>query len=400
MNTIKANTLKKNFRLLYAVEFLLTSEFTLPIFILFGRQQLGLSYLQAGSFFIVTYVTYTLSDFFGGTLADRFGRKTAFQVGVVLRLLGLLPFVLTQSYPLLLASAVVWGLGLALSSNSLDALIYEQALEEGEEKSYQHGTANVQIATFMGRIYASILGGFAYVIDPKLPFYLTFVAIIVALVMGSKTRFSIDLKERVTEAKQGITSVAIGTYKKHHQLLKFALVYAGSMFLADLLFSYYQPYYIKLGVSAGTLGLVYAGISLFSATGSYMMRKLPNRYSAHVINSFTISTILLTSLVLYSLRLPLVYFAPLIMGLGSGFGMPNLRQFVNKHAPNRVRASVLSIATTIVNIGIVAGMIAAYGLADNSSSRKIIGLVICGTVLLLAVNTFVKTREEQGHSNS
>jgi MFS family permease len=380
---------------MYAVEFLLTSEFTLPIFILFGKERLGLSYFQSGSFFIVTYLTYTILDFFGGTLADRFGRKKAFKLGVMLRFMGILPFVLTKSYPLLLVAAVIWGLGLALSSNSLDSLIYEQAHKEGEEKDYQHGTANVQISTFMGRIYASILGGFAYALHPTLPFFLTFAAILLAFLAGSRTRFDGVAQEAAAGSVKGISKEAINTYKKHHQLIRFALVFALTVFLADLLFSYYQPYYIKLGVAAGTLGLVYSGISVFSAVGSFLMRKLPNKFSAHTINSFMIGLIMATSLVLYSLRLPLVYFAPIIMGLGSGFGMPNLRLFVNGHSPNRVRASVLSVATTTMNFGAVSGMLVAYGLADHSSSRSILSLAIVGTVALLAANLLIKTQDEK-----
>ncbi len=370
------------------------SEFTLPIFILFGKNQLGLSYFQAGSFYIATYATYTVLDFFGGTLADRFGRKRAFIAGVGLRFIGYLPFVITKSYPLLLLSSIVVGLGLALSSNSLDALVFEQSKAQDKKEHYQHGVANVQIFSFMGRIYASIVGGLVYIVSPTLPFFLTYVAILLALLVGAQTKFEVEGVTAAETKDVGISRAAISVYKQHHQLIKFVLVVALGTFIADLIFSYYQPYYIKIGVSAGTLGFIYAGISVCSALGAYSMKKLPNKLSPHTINSLNIALVIITSLVLYSLKIPFVYVAPLIMGLGSGLVIPNLKVFINHHAPNRVRASVLSMATTTKSLGTVAAMLVAYSLADVSYPRRVIGIVIVVATILLAFNVFIKTKEE------
>jgi len=386
-----ANSLKRNFRLIYAINFLLKSEFTLPIFILFGKEHLGLSFFQAGSFFIVMYLTYTLTDFFGGTLADSYGRRRLFFWGVALHFLGFLPFVVTESYPLLLVASVVSGLGIAFSSSNFDALIYEQAQELGKQKEYQRGNANTQIFTFLGRIYASLLGGVAYVLLPTLPFLLTLAALVLAFFVGTKTKFSTSIEEEAAEHVETITKAAVRTYRKNYELIRFTVTFALTVLLADLLFSYYQPYYIKLNVSPTTLGLIYTGISALSAIGSFLMRKLPDRFSAHTINGFQILGVLLTSLVLYSLEVPLVYFAPLILGVVSGFGMPNLRLFVNKHTANRVRVSVLSIATTVMNVGIVTGMLLAYGLADNNSARAILGIVVAGSLVLLFVNSLLSS---------
>lgn len=77
-----------------------------------------------------------------------------------------------------------------------------------------------------------------------------------------------------------LVSTAFKVYKNNLALLKFVIVSGIFAFWADMLFAYYQPFFIEQGVTSTTLGFLFATISIGSAAGSFMMRKLPDKLSA------------------------------------------------------------------------------------------------------------------------
>ncbi len=276
----ETQNLKRNFKLLYCLNFFLNSAFTLPIYILFGREYLGLSYLQAGSFLLVSWFVSIVLDFFGGVFTDKIGRKKAFVYGMVIQIATFIPFLLTKSYPLLIISSVLNGIGVALSSNSIDALIYEQAIVVGKKNDYQHANAISQVFVFLGRIYATILGGLSYKIDPRLPYLLYIVALCLVLITGLVMKTDNIVKRSENGKYLNLVSTAFKVYKNNLALLKFVIVSGIFAFWADMLFAYYQPFFIEQGVTSTTLGFLFATISIGSAAGSFMMRKLPDKLSA------------------------------------------------------------------------------------------------------------------------
>jgi MFS family permease len=139
--------LQKNIRLLYAVEFFTNSYFTLPINIFFGKEYLGLSFLAAGSLVFADRLTSFIFDFLGGAVADHIGRKQANVIGISIQIACFIPFLITRSYPILLISVAISGIGAALSSNSIDSLIYEEAKSIHQEKSYQKSLATVLVSS-------------------------------------------------------------------------------------------------------------------------------------------------------------------------------------------------------------------------------------------------------------
>jgi len=387
--------LRRNIRLLYAENLLSNASFTLPIYILFGTSYLGLNIFRAGSFLLVALVVSILCDFWGGVAADRFGRKRIFAIGTALQVGFCLSFLLTRSYDLLLLASVVEGIGLALAQNSIDALLYEQAAEANQEKAFQHANANTQIFAFVGRIGASLGGGLAFKLDPHLPYLLTALALLGALTAGLLTRFPKHLDQHIPDGtpKWQAVKQSVGTYASNPALIKFVVVMGLASVGADLLFTYYQPFYIGKGVSAATLGVVFAVVSACSALGSWAMRRLPDHVSGPTITSIALAAIAAEAALLYVLPLPFALAAPAVLGVASGFTYPNLRLYVNKRVANRNRAAVLSVATTLVSLGSAAGLGIGFYLADRWPAARILLLVMVGTGLVLAANVSLKARD-------
>ena len=71
-----------------------------------------------------------------------------------------------------------------MSSNALHALIYEQVINKGKKSklSYAHVSATSQIWLFITVGLATVIGGFAYKIDPRLPYGLIMVTLFIAMI--------------------------------------------------------------------------------------------------------------------------------------------------------------------------------------------------------------------------
>jgi MFS family permease len=385
--------LLRNIKLLYALNFFANSSFILPIYILFGKDFLGLSYLQAGSFLLVSWFTSIAFDFLGGLVADKAGRKQAYLLGIAIQILTLVPFLITKSYGVLLISSVISGIGVALSSNSVDALVYEEVAAYGDKKIYQHASATAQIFVFTGRVFASVLGGFAYSIHPLLPYVLYGIALIAAFIACYFIRIGKAIEAPKSMNYLEMVKTSLSFYKGNLTLIKFVAI-GGLFFLwADLLFSHYQPIYIELGVSSFTLGILFSLLSVFSALGAYLMRKFPDTRSPHAIQSLSILGILATGVLFVILKLPLILAAPIPMALISGFINPNMRLYINNHAPDNVRASVLSLASTILNIGSGIGFLLSFYIADHFNKTTALIIVLIGAGLTLLVNNFLHVKE-------
>ena len=378
--------LQKNIRLMYLNEFFTNSYFTLLVNLLFGKEYLGLSYLAAGSLVFTNRLTSFLFDFPGGTVADRIGRKQANIIGITIQLVCFVPFLVTKSFPVLLFSMAISGIGAALSSNSIDALIYEEAKSIHAEKSYQRIVGNSVGFFYGGRFYASILGGITFAIDPRLPYGLTIAALLFALIACIR----INVERRIESAeivKYGtIVKQALRAYSSNKLLLKFIILGGLFSMWGNMLFVYYQPYFTDLHVTSSELGILYAVISLGSAGGSIIMKKLPDRLSAEKIQSIELAIVGITATLLLVLGLPVVLAVPLVLSVISGFQYPNMRIYVNKITADSFRVSVLSVASSVYDAGLVIGLAISYYMAGHFSKSRILTIIIIGSSITLIAN--------------
>jgi MFS family permease len=381
--------LRRNIHLLYAIDFFTNSYFTLPVNLLFGKEYLHLSYFASGSLVFMGYATSLVFDFLGGAVADWMGRKQANLLGILVQIGSFVPFLITKSYPLLLLSSAFYGIGLALSSNSMDSLIYEEARSSGKEQEYQTVAGTTTGFLYAGRFYASILGGLTFKINPRLPYLLTIIALVCALIAcaGIQIEKSID-KTKVTRYRK-IISDALNEYRCDPHLLRFVVFCGLFSFWGNMLFVYYQPYFTNLHVTPSALGVLFACISLGSASGSLIMRKLPNRLSARKIQSLQLVGLLTTAILLLVLHMPIVLTAPLVLSVFSGFLLPNMRVFVHKITVDKVRSSVLSVATSFISAGLVFGLATSYYMADHLTKNTILGVIMVGSVITLLANHFI-----------
>ena len=389
-------SLKRNTRFYYAVNFFQATIFSLPVFMLFGVEYLEVSYFQAGSLFLVAWIVSLCFDFLSGAIADKYGRKNIFIIGVCLQIFGTLSYVITKNYEVLICAAVITGIGMALASNTLGALLYEQAKEQKHLKYYQHISAMAGVYMYGGRIFASIIGGLVYLVHPVLPYGLTAAGLVFALIAGMYMRFSRRVEEHAEyETHVKIMKDAWKIFLSNAALTKFTIMLLVVGIWGDYMFNLYQPFYIEMhGTSSATLGYIFAGISVLSALGSLSMRYLPSKLSSHTINSLTLGGIALTAVLLLILPVPTVYLAPVGLAVVSGLSAPNLNIYINRHAPNKIRSSVLSIASTATGVGSAIGIVVVLQLVVRIPFWQITTVCLAGCTVAILANSIFKTHEK------
>jgi MFS family permease len=200
----------------------------------------------------------------------------------------------------------------------------------------------------------------------------------------------IKIDKKVSTAKivrySTIIKQSLRAYSSNKLLLKFIILGGLFSMWGNMLFVYYQPYFVRLHVSTSTLGILFAVISLGSALGSMIMKRLPNKMSAAKIQSVELLVVIVTALLLMGLHLPLLLGAPLVLSVISGFQYPNMRIFVNNITADNVRTSVLSVASSVYTAGLVIGLFISYYMADHLTKNQTLTVIIIGTTITLIAN--------------
>lgn len=119
----------KNIKIYYLSGFLGALVFSTPIWNFFFTQHLHFS--TGWAIFIATLVGLTsfLFEIPTGSWADRFGRKRLYIVGLITEIVGTSFYLWADDTYLFVISAIITGLGYALMSGNIEALVHDQ-LEE------------------------------------------------------------------------------------------------------------------------------------------------------------------------------------------------------------------------------------------------------------------------------
>lgn len=385
MNT---NT-KRNIAIYHLTQLFGNLDFTLPIYVLFGKNYVGLSYSQISLLVVVLFAGSVGFDFLLGIFADSFSRKRSYIWGIFLSLLGLLPFILTKDYSLFIFGVFLSGVGSALSSNVLDTYVYENLNDHRLTEHYAGITSKAQQMFYYGRTIAGVLGGFFFAVNPILPYVFYATALIFCILLAIFYLKEVSIKQEKKNIMQ-TTTAAFSFLKERKDILYFCLIGLLILAFSDLLFGYYQPYFNTLHISPLMIGILYSVISIVSSFGSGLMKKWLSTYSAKAINNFMIVATIITACFMIPQLFPLAFVGSLFVALTFGFVAPNLRHFLNIQSPSDIKTSIASFGTTMYAVGTMIGLFLSGILADHFSSTVILTIIIGGSFVCLLLNSLQK----------
>lgn len=130
----------------------------------------GLTLADISALFAIWSTVGILAEVPSGALADRFSRRAALVAAGLLQAAGFALWIVLPSFPGFAAGFVLWGLGGALSSGALEALVYDGLVAAGAEAHYARLNGRITAAGLLAQIPAALaasalfaLGGYALV---------------------------------------------------------------------------------------------------------------------------------------------------------------------------------------------------------------------------------------------
>lgn len=124
----------------------------------------GLSTSQISTLFVIWSVVAFAFEVPSGALADAWSRRGLYAIGEVLTAVGYALWLIWPAFPGFALGFVLWGLGGALSSGTLEALVYDELAAEGRSGDYAKITGRGGTVAILAMLAATLLATPAFAV--------------------------------------------------------------------------------------------------------------------------------------------------------------------------------------------------------------------------------------------
>lgn len=372
-------TIRRNIRIMYAISFLQGMVFYAPIATLY-RQQAGLGVFEITLIESISLAISIALEVPWGVLADRIGYKKSMIACCAMWFVSKLVFWQADGFGMFLLERVLLG-GVFAGLSGLDqSILYCSTEEKDAQRVFgiygNCGTVGVLLAA---AVYSLFVGE-----NYRLAGLLT------AVSYGAAAILSLGLKEvKPAAAGQRGTLESFGAAVK--DLLgsrKLMLLVIGCAFLAEanqtITVFLNQLQYVRCGMTAAAIGIVYIGITLLELSGG-LSDRLTKRFGAKNLGAWIFAGCTAGCLVLTVTRSAWLSVASigLIHGAASLL-WPLKSDLINKAIRSSDRVTALSI-TQLLADGIAIGTNLAFGRLSDASlpSAMLFGAILCASGLIM-----------------
>lgn len=325
-----------------------------------------------------------------GVFADIVGRKWAVFSAYLLFAVAMIGVANSTTYLGFLIWTMVNATVNALYSGSMEALVYDTLKERGEEDTYDHWVSRMETATWIGLFVSTIIGGYLYALDPRLPYYVQ------AVFMGVATVVSLFLREPRLDSYQyklmdGVKQNLVGFYellvntKRRYLTLVFVTIGVGYYIAADILgISQAREYGLKPEIVGWVFGAGYIISALASHHYPALRKLLGEMRLVWMAAGVMIASFLMAKYVGVWVGVGLI-----IMRIASSTTFRNSRSvIINREITSKNRATTLSTLNLLVMLpyALLANLIGSY--IDQTSPNQlawVLGMGILGMLGLVYV---------------
>jgi MFS family permease len=380
-----------NITRLILVKFLSSLYFYTPYMTLFflGR---GFNYVQINSMWGIVVFTMFLAEIPAGLLADRWGRRRAVQVALLLQFLGELLFLFITDYWMLVADAAIAGIGFAFASGALEALIYDALKVEKREGEMNKVMGQLNGASYLGFILSFGLSGL--IVPRAAQANITTAVLATVIAVGLAFILTLTLKpERQPEEDEETTNPlqmlksGVKLLRENKTLQRLVLLSILTVAFWDYLSQLYQPYFQDIKVPDGLIGPTLALASLFAFIASRNVHRWEAKLGPRW--SLLIATLGpgLIYILLFVNRLP--WLGILAVALFRGFNAmkhPLFADYNNRFIASHNRATVLSIISMLTG-----GYTAVMGLLIGAiADRWLLGAFLFSGIWVTVAALFIR----------
>ena len=347
------------------------------------------NYAGIGIIETIGIATTTIAEIPTGAIADLFGKRKTLILSFIFETAGGIVWCLSQNFSQLAISVFVLFIGGALYSGTLDALIFDSLKENNQENNYGKIIANISTISLITIALSSIIGGYLYILNSRLPFIAYALAVFGGLIVSffliepkiDTIKFS--FKNYLIQTKQGFIQI----FSKIDRRLIFKLLLIGStlVILDEMMEAFLL---VEFGFKPQVMGIIYSIIYIFSAFSSQLSPWLKQKFDLNFAILF-IGLIVAVSLIISpfiglifgGLMVLLRYnLAPIFNNLAS--------VLINQNTESQYRATTISTFNMLKNLPYVLSAFFIGRLMDIISARTFamyFGLLL---VLVLVIQRF------------
>jgi MFS family permease len=384
--------LTRNIRLAYLLVIAKNTWFWLGIWVFFYLR--FTNYAGIGLAETVLILTLTLAEIPTGAIADLFGKKNTLILAFLFETIGGLIMTFAANFPQLLFSIFVLCLGGALYSGTLEALVFDTLKQSEKTDHFSRIISRINGLGLITPAICSIVGGFFYVLDPRLPFLANSLGYFVGL-LGSlfltepkidSVKFSIS--GFLFQTRQGLSQLFQNSKLIHQTTLLLGIGFI-IVICSEMLNSFLG---VEFGFNPESIGILWALIFLISALTGQLTPWLNHHLKPHtsaiilgIIISFTLIISPVSGLFLGSLLLIIRNCSETIYNNLSSI-------IINHHTDSKYRATTISTFNMIKNIPYVLFAFYIGSLSDHLSAKTTafyLGILLLIFLIILSAKDFL-----------
>ncbi len=323
----------------------------MPIIWLFYEEN-GLTITDLFVIQAIYSVTIALIEIPSGYVADIFGRKNSMVIGTFFGFLGILIYSLSFDFDGFLLAALCLGIGQSFISGSDTALMYDSLVEINRSDDFIKLEGRTISMGNLAEAIAFVIGGFLAEISLRTPFYYQ-----VGIALAGFTIALFLIEPKVHRLQDGKSKPWKNIKKIIHyamienNILRAYIFYSAIFGAATLTMAWFvQPYFKTLGLEVIYFGLIGAGLNLAVAFPAFYAHVIERKIGTKTLLSLLLLLIVgcyLTVAYVDSLWGLLIL---LLFYLTRGVATPVLRDYMNRHIPSNMRATVMSIRSFIIRV--------------------------------------------------
>lgn len=316
-----------------------------------------------------------------GVMSDIMGRKKTFCLSLIVSLIFSVVVLLGNSVVILYIGMLLYGLNRAISSGSFEALFIDSYINEFGKDKLHAVTIRISVIDALGLSAGALVGGYLPEISSKyfssigrydinliVRIMLTFVALIFAIVYIKETAVNENKKQVfLWEHIKSSSNLVI----KNEKIICIFISVFSTGFLFSSLETYWQPHFISLMPNDHTMFLL--GVMAFMYFAAAMVGNIiyGRIFSKHNTKKMYLlfRSILVMVLTITALQTNMVLFMFFYTLIYLFLGMANIPEGVmlNREIPNEYRASILSLNSLILQMGVLLGSFLNSILVNHST---------------------------------
>lgn len=366
-------------------------------YIMIYFRDIGLSFSQIS----VLFASFSIGMFFfeipTGAFADGFSRKYSVILGFFISGFAILGISFVTSFWALFALFLLMGFGLTFVSGAEEAWVIDNL--NHYKRQDLHSEFFIKSHSIVGIIGAisPLVGAYVVTTYSMLPLWWVwsaclFIGGIILLIWG---------KEKYVPKKVNVSKMFIQTFKKSVAGLKYARHHKNTFYLvlATIFFAllmidadFWPPLLQDFGMPLYGIGILSSILFLISGILPFSARYL-QKYSIKNVFTLLISVrilVLLTVWIVLPGQFLLAAWIYLISEILMGMHNPLIGPYFQKQIPKRVRATVTSIKSMALQLGLGVGILVFGALSDVFSLQTIIPLT--GVFGIAAIYCFQKLK--------